>query len=205
MRWNFILQHYFSPLNTSMRKGKDPDPDPYLWLMDPDPGGPKTSGSGSGYPTLLTERSLFYCIKKYRKKYLLCTIVCWGSLPLHTQQCSRVRYLSGTRVQVANNFCSVADPKLFWPWIRDPGWVKRKVRIRDPGWTSRIHFRKLRNNFVGEKILKFFDVDSGSCIRNLFDPGSATLPSKNAPRSISVMLWNTVPVCNIVILIPYKI
>ncbi len=24
--------HYFSPLNTLMRKGKDPDSDPYLWL-----------------------------------------------------------------------------------------------------------------------------------------------------------------------------
>ncbi len=45
-----FCRHYFSPLNTSMRKGKDPepDPDPYLWLMDPDPGGPKTCGS----PTL---------------------------------------------------------------------------------------------------------------------------------------------------------
>ncbi len=45
---------YFSPLNTFMRKGKDPDPD--LWLInpDPDPGGPNTcgSGSGSGSPTL---------------------------------------------------------------------------------------------------------------------------------------------------------
>ncbi len=33
-----------------MSKGKDPDP--YLWLMDTDPEGPKTSGSGSGSPTL---------------------------------------------------------------------------------------------------------------------------------------------------------
>ncbi len=54
-----FCRHYFSPLNTFMRKGKDPDPvsDPYLWLMDPDtdPGGPKTcgSGSGSGSPALL--------------------------------------------------------------------------------------------------------------------------------------------------------
>ncbi len=28
-----FYKHYFSPLNTFMRKGKDP----YLWLMDPDP------------------------------------------------------------------------------------------------------------------------------------------------------------------------
>ncbi len=52
---NFLLKfcikilwcrHYFSPLNTFMRKGKDPDPDPYIWLMDlePDPGGLKTCG-----------------------------------------------------------------------------------------------------------------------------------------------------------------
>ncbi len=35
--------HYFSPLNTLLRKGKDPEPDPHPWLMDPvpDPGGPK--------------------------------------------------------------------------------------------------------------------------------------------------------------------
>ncbi len=62
--------HYFSPLNTFIRIGKDPkpdpdpepepdaDPDPYLWLMDldPDPGCPKTCGScgsGSGSPTLI--------------------------------------------------------------------------------------------------------------------------------------------------------
>ncbi len=36
---------YFSPLNSFMRKGKDPDP--YLRLLDPDPGGPKTSGSST--------------------------------------------------------------------------------------------------------------------------------------------------------------
>ncbi len=34
-----FCKHYLSPLNTFMRKGKDPDP--YLLLMDPDPVGPK--------------------------------------------------------------------------------------------------------------------------------------------------------------------
>ncbi len=59
--FNFLLKfcvkilfgkHYFSPLNSDMRKGKDPkpDPDPYLWLTDLDPISPKTCGSGS--PTL---------------------------------------------------------------------------------------------------------------------------------------------------------
>ena len=35
-----FCRHYFSPLNTFMRKGKGPNPEPYLLLMDPDPGGP---------------------------------------------------------------------------------------------------------------------------------------------------------------------
>jgi hypothetical protein len=45
-----FCRQYFSPLNTFMRKGKDPDPS--LSLMDPNSGGPKTSGSGFGSPTL---------------------------------------------------------------------------------------------------------------------------------------------------------
>jgi hypothetical protein len=54
-----FCRHYYSPLNTFMRKVEEPDPDPdpdvdpYLCLMDPDPGGLKTCGScGSGSPTL---------------------------------------------------------------------------------------------------------------------------------------------------------
>jgi hypothetical protein len=51
----FFCRHYFSPRNTSMRKGKDaepdPDPDPHLFLMDLDPVCPKTCGScGFGSP-----------------------------------------------------------------------------------------------------------------------------------------------------------
>jgi hypothetical protein len=44
-----FCKHYFSPLNTFMRKEKNPDP--YLCITDPDPGGLKTCGSGS--PTLV--------------------------------------------------------------------------------------------------------------------------------------------------------
>ncbi len=40
-----FCQHYFSPLNTFMRKGKDPDP--YILLTDRNPGRPKTCRSGS--------------------------------------------------------------------------------------------------------------------------------------------------------------
>jgi hypothetical protein len=40
-----FCKHYFSPLITFIRKGKDPDP--YLWLTAPDPGSPKIFGSGS--------------------------------------------------------------------------------------------------------------------------------------------------------------
>ncbi len=41
-------KHYFSPLNTFMRKGKDPDP--YLCLTDPNPRGQKTCGFRYGSP-----------------------------------------------------------------------------------------------------------------------------------------------------------
>ncbi len=48
-----FCRHYFNPLNTFMRKGKDPDPDTYLWQMDSDPGGLKTCGSCRSWsPTL---------------------------------------------------------------------------------------------------------------------------------------------------------
>ncbi len=53
--WNFICMPYFSPLNTFMRKGKDPDP--YLRLMDPDPEGPKTSGSPNAWCCFLSLRA----------------------------------------------------------------------------------------------------------------------------------------------------
>ncbi len=39
-----FCRHYFSPLNTFMRKGKDPDPEPETYLRQMDPGGPKTCG-----------------------------------------------------------------------------------------------------------------------------------------------------------------
>ncbi len=64
-KFNFLLKfcvkilfcmYYFSPLNTFMRKEKDPEPDPHLWLMDPDldPGGPKTCGSSVADPGCLS-------------------------------------------------------------------------------------------------------------------------------------------------------
>jgi hypothetical protein len=55
-KFNFLLKfcvkilfcrHYFSQLNTYMRKGKDPDPHLLIMDSDPDPGGPKTCGSRS--------------------------------------------------------------------------------------------------------------------------------------------------------------
>jgi hypothetical protein len=44
------------------------------------------------------------------------------------------------------------------PWIRDPGWVKIRIRIRDEQTGS--YFRELRKNF-GVKIFKFFYADPG--------------------------------------------
>ncbi len=70
-----FCRHYFGPLNTFMRKGKepDPDPDPHLWLLDPDPdsGGPKTCGScGSGSPTLLWRSSPWCTPPRFFMPYL---------------------------------------------------------------------------------------------------------------------------------------
>ncbi len=60
---NFVLKslfckHYFSRLNTFMKKGKDLEPDAYIWPMDPDPdpGGSKTWRIGS--PTLIKRITL---------------------------------------------------------------------------------------------------------------------------------------------------
>ncbi len=42
-----FCKHFFSPLNTFIRKWKNPDPDPYHWLINSDPRCPKICGSGS--------------------------------------------------------------------------------------------------------------------------------------------------------------
>jgi hypothetical protein len=66
-----FCRHYFSPLNTFMRKGKDPEPepDPHLLRMDPgpDPGGAKPWGSGS--PTLVVGLELRSIDGSYKKQY----------------------------------------------------------------------------------------------------------------------------------------
>ncbi len=64
---------------------------------------------------------------------------------------------------------------LFDPRIRDPGWVKIKIRIRgirNPDEHPGSYFRELRNNFFLVKILKFFDEDADPDPGNLFHPGS---------------------------------
>ncbi len=59
-------------------------------------------------------------------------------------------------------------PMLFWP--RDPGWIKNQ----DPGWTFRIIFARAWKQFLGLKILKFFnaDPDPWSRISLILYPGS---------------------------------
>jgi hypothetical protein len=62
---------------------------------------------------------------------------------------------------------------LFYPWIRDPGWVKNQ----DPdagsrtGMNIQYHISKSLEQFLGLKILKFFIVDPGSGIFLTLDPG----------------------------------
>jgi hypothetical protein len=67
-----FCKHFFSLLNTFIRKEKDPDP--YLWLTEPDPGGPKTCWSresGSASPTPLP--SLNSTQVETRLPYVGCT------------------------------------------------------------------------------------------------------------------------------------
>jgi hypothetical protein len=61
-------------------------------------------------------------------------------------------------VEMFSLFCSVADPDpgsgaFLTPGsgIRDPGWVKNRIRIRDDQHGS--YFRELRNQFFGLKYL----------------------------------------------------
>ncbi len=55
---------------------------------------------------------------------------------------------------------------LFYPWIREPGWVKNQYP--DPGWTSRIIFPRAWKQFFG---LKYVNSLMRMRIRESFDPG----------------------------------
>ncbi len=47
------------------------------------------------------------------------------------------------------------DPVPFYPWIRDPGWVKIRIWIWDPNpvWTTRIIFPRAKEKLFGLKYL----------------------------------------------------
>jgi hypothetical protein len=85
--------------------------------------------------------------------------------------------LQGFHGHFSVNLSSVPDPE-YGSFLthaseirmRDPGW--KKIRIRDEH--PRSFFRELRNNFLGSKILKFFDADPdpGSGMFLTPDPGS---------------------------------
>ncbi len=45
-----FCRHYFSPLNTFMRKGKDPDPKPKTYLRQMDPGAQKHADPADPVP-----------------------------------------------------------------------------------------------------------------------------------------------------------
>jgi hypothetical protein len=77
---------------------------------------------------------------------------------------------SAEEVLVIFKQCSGSGIRCFVdPWIRDPGWVKIKIRIRDEHLGS--YFReKLLFWF---KIIKFIDADPGSWMEKIWirDPG----------------------------------
>jgi hypothetical protein len=79
---------------------------------------------------------------------------------------------------------------LFDPWIRNLGSrigirnrskVRIQIRDPDPGWKTRIIFLRAEKPFFLVKILKFFDADPGSNIRDgkNSDPGSGIQDRKN--------------------------
>ncbi len=126
-----FCKHYVSPLNASMRKGKDQDPD--IWLMDPDPGGPKTCGSGSGSPTLFTCQ-IFFMISGF-----------WNSVRYGTLF---VRYRYSTPV-VPMYVKTPTDPKHCIQ--RRIFLQKRDVHgVVDPGW---FFFRSLSRSGIGPWVL----------------------------------------------------
>jgi hypothetical protein len=71
---------------------------------------------------------------------------------------------------------------LFDPWIRDPGWVKIKIRIREEHPGSQ--FRELINNFLGQK-LEVFDANADPGIFLTLDPGSGMEKFGSGIRNIS--------------------
>ncbi len=81
----------------------------------------------------------------------------------------------------------VRDPVLFWtldpircyfdPWIRDPGWGKNLDPDQGSGKNIPDHISENLEQFLGLKILKFFDADPdrnrdpGSVRSRIWDPG----------------------------------
>jgi hypothetical protein len=88
--------------------------------------------------------------------------------PLHWQ--ARWQVVSELRNQCCESGSGIRC--LFDPWIRDPGWVKVRIRIRDEQPGS--YFLELRNLFFG---LKYSNPESGMEKIRIRDkhPGSATL------------------------------
>ncbi len=62
---------------------------------------------------------------------------------------------------------------LFDSWIRDPGWVKIRIRLRepDPGWTTRIILPRAYKHIYGLKYLNSLKRGSGIEKNRIRDPG----------------------------------
>ncbi len=97
-----------------------------------------------------------------------CSILTVGSCPAQEIVCDLLNYSYRQCCRSGSGIRCLVDP-----WVRDPGWVKNRIRDEQSG----LYFRELRTIFW-LKIHKFFDADPGSGMEKILirdgknsDPG----------------------------------
>jgi hypothetical protein len=125
-----FCRHYFSPLNTFMRKRKDPEPDlepdPYLWLMNPDAGDQKTWGS-IRFRIRIPNTEFYPHEGMYAQKWSLPLCVLGEAansrnsnktMVFFTSPCSRVRSQEGQK-------SGRSITNIIWKWMKRLMWESR--------------------------------------------------------------------------------